>query len=160
MNSQRRPSFCLYATGFESHLALNSLPRSSNGFHGGELGNVARVAKERLNEKLRTQRTLEINRHNSMGSGGDHGVGVGPTINANVQREVFSKKLSRKFNWSKMGWKSLDQKDCAICLEEFKTGDDLVHLPCSHRFHWSCGMPWIESNSHCPCCRMVVNFQG
>ncbi|KAJ6833558.1 putative E3 ubiquitin-protein ligase ATL44 [Iris pallida] len=158
----RRSSFCLYTTAHEPHLTTTltsfSLQRSglSNGSHGAELGNLAREAKERLDEKLRSQRTTEIDRHSSTGSGGDHGGAPSPAITGNVQREVYSKRASRKFSWTKLGWKALDQKDCAVCLDEFKTGDILVHLPCSHRFHWSCAMPWLESNSQCPCCRMTV----
>ncbi|KAJ6831304.1 putative E3 ubiquitin-protein ligase ATL44 [Iris pallida] len=159
-SGSRRSSFCLYATGLEPHLGLNSLQRSGlgNGSNGGtELGNVAREAKGRLDEKLRSQRTTEIKRHNSLGSGDDRGDGAGSVVVAgNVQREVYSKKACRKFSWTRMGWKALEQKECAVCLDEFKTGDVLMHLPCSHRFHWSCAVPWLEATSHCPCCRMAV----
>jgi len=76
----------------------------------------------------------------------------------NVQREVFSlKKGARKFSWSKLGWKASGQTECAVCLDDFKRGDTLVHLPCAHRFHWNCAMPWLESSSQCPCCRTPVS---
>ncbi|ONK59599.1 uncharacterized protein A4U43_C08F8120 [Asparagus officinalis] len=166
MNSasgSRRPSFCLYTTGVEPHLNASSVARSgvSKGFHGGELGEVARGAKERLDGRLRNQlRSTEIKRHNSAG-GGDSSNGLRSTMMlGNIQREVFSlKKSARKFSWSKLGWKSSEQSECAVCLENFKTGDILVHLPCAHHFHWNCAMPWLESNSQCPCCRMSIYSQ-
>ncbi|KAJ6850422.1 putative E3 ubiquitin-protein ligase ATL44 [Iris pallida] len=155
--SRRSSSFCLYATGLEPPLSLSSLRVGlKNGSHGRELGSVAREAKERLDEKLRSQRTSEIKRHNSMGSGVAHVEALGPTMAGSVQREVYSKKACRKFSWTRLGWRSLDQKECAVCLDEFETGDVLMHLPCSHRFHWSCAVPWLETTLRCPCCRMTV----
>lgn len=101
-----------------------------------------------------------IGRHNSAGSmeqSKKEGQGELHEIPGNVQREVFSSKSSRKrFSWSKLGWTSPEQSDCAVCLEEFETGDTLVHLPCAHRFHWNCAQPWLETSSHCPCCRMTI----
>ncbi|URE47684.1 hypothetical protein MUK42_25157 [Musa troglodytarum] len=150
--SSRRSSFCLYRTGHETHLSSSSTKRStlSREIHGEELGHVAREAKERLDARL------QIKRHNSLGSvkqTKNEGCGQGHKhrILGYVQREVFSsKKCSRKFSWSKLGWRSSEQADCAVCLEEFETGDILVHLPCDHRFHWDCVLPWLESSSHCP----------
>ncbi|THU52697.1 hypothetical protein C4D60_Mb10t06650 [Musa balbisiana] len=128
--------------------------------HGEALGHVAREAKERLDARL------QIKRHNSLGSvkqTKNEGCGQGHKhrILGSVQREVFSssKKSSRKFSWSKLGWRSSEQADCAVCLEEYETGDILVHLPCDHRFHWDCVLPWLESSSHCPCCRTTIVSQ-
>ena len=162
----RRSSFGTYNTTatHEAHFTAKSVSNPLNkGFHGGSLGNIPRAAKERLDERLRSQRGLEIKRNNSTGSmrpvdqrGGSEGALLGSVILGNVQREVFcSNRRSRKFSWSKLGWKSAEQDDeCVVCLEELKTGDILVHLPCAHRFHWNCVVPWLESTSHCPCCRM------
>ncbi|CAL9122807.1 probable E3 ubiquitin-protein ligase RHY1A [Musa acuminata AAA Group] len=160
--SSRRSSFCLYRTGHEAHLSSSSTKRStlSREIHGEALGHVAREAKERLDARL------QIKRHNSLGSvkqTKNEGCGQGHKhrILGSVQREVFSssKKSSRKFSWSKLGWRSSEQADCAVCLEEFETGDILVHLPCDHRFHWDCVLPWLESSSHCPCCRTTIVSQ-
>ncbi|XP_038976495.1 probable E3 ubiquitin-protein ligase RHY1A isoform X2 [Phoenix dactylifera] len=163
-SGSRRSSFCLYTTGYEAHIGSTFMQRSAliKELQDGALGDAAREAKERLDEKLRAQRSLAIKRHHSMGSmgpdksrGGDEG--AAPMILGKAQREVFSsKKSTRKFSWSKLGWKASEQAECAVCLEEFKAGDILINLPCAHRFHWDCAMPWLESSSHCPCCRMTV----
>ncbi|XP_038982588.1 probable E3 ubiquitin-protein ligase RHY1A isoform X1 [Phoenix dactylifera] len=164
-SGSRRSSFCLYTTGYEAHIGSTFMQQRSaliKELQDGALGDAAREAKERLDEKLRAQRSLAIKRHHSMGSmgpvksrGGDEG--AAPMILGKAQREVFSsKKSTRKFSWSKLGWKASEQAECAVCLEEFKAGDILINLPCAHRFHWDCAMPWLESSSHCPCCRMTV----
>ena len=43
--------------------------------------------------------------------------------------------------------------ECAVCCESISTGDKLVELPCSHRFHTECMKRWVEMNPICPCCR-------
>ncbi|KAJ0984832.1 hypothetical protein J5N97_003188 [Dioscorea zingiberensis] len=162
----RRSSFCLYTTSHESHLNnSNSKQRSSlnKELHGLALGSIAREAKERLDERLRAQqRASEMKRHKSMDNIKINKNGGGERVAGSVHREVFcSKKSSRRFmSWIKMGWKSSEQDECVVCLEEFKTGDILVHLPCLHKFHWTCVVPWIETNSHCPCCRTTISLSS
>jgi hypothetical protein len=57
------------------------------------------------------------------------------------------------------------EKQCSICLEEFKLGDKYIKLPCQtekedekHIFHSgsdTCSgiKPWLERNNTCPMCR-------
>lgn len=57
------------------------------------------------------------------------------------------------------------EKQCSICLEEFKIGDKYIKLPCQtenegekHIFHSgndTCSgiKPWLERNNTCPMCR-------
>ncbi|KAJ4754424.1 RING/U-box superfamily protein [Rhynchospora pubera] len=154
-------------SGLETHLGIKSMPRNSlsKELHGWSLGSIAREAKERLDEKFRSQRASVIKRHNSSDSLRPDNWKAssneeGQRIASKLQREVYSstKKGMRKLiSWSKLGWKASDMPaECTVCLEEFKTGDVLVHLPCAHRFHSSCVVPWLESNSHCPVCRTAV----
>ncbi|KAK7071665.1 hypothetical protein SK128_025825 [Halocaridina rubra] len=41
---------------------------------------------------------------------------------------------------------------CAVCLKEWVKGD-FNTLPCKHRFHPSCIIPWLEKTNSCPMCR-------
>jgi hypothetical protein len=47
---------------------------------------------------------------------------------------------------------------CAICQEDFKVGDEIATLPCSHIFHSAtCIDPWIKHNNNaCPMCRGLI----
>ncbi|KAK9287108.1 hypothetical protein L1049_015519 [Liquidambar formosana] len=52
--------------------------------------------------------------------------------------------------------------DCSICLESFVQGEELIHLPCGHRFHYFCLDPWVRTCGDCPYCRrcIVVTSHG
>ncbi|XP_057426965.1 probable E3 ubiquitin-protein ligase RHY1A [Lotus japonicus] len=62
------------------------------------------------------------------------------------------------FRISETGLESRVQ-DCSICLESFTDGDELIRLPCGHKFHSACLDPWIRCCGDCPYCRrcIVVN---
>ncbi|CAN8288420.1 unnamed protein product [Cochlearia groenlandica] len=49
-----------------------------------------------------------------------------------------------------------ERRDCSICLESFVTGDMLISLPCTHRFHSSCLNPWLKACGDCPYCRRAI----
>lgn len=78
----------------------------------------------------------------------------------NLQIEVIGLKKSglKRLSWGKTGlsWKSSNQEECVICLDNFKANEKVIHLPCTHRFHSNCLLPWLESNAQCPCCRTIV----
>lgn len=177
----RRPSFCLYAAG---HPAAGLGSAGSSGkhrggvmetIHGWTLDSNAREAKERLDQKLRSKREAAIKRHHSTGSiklrRPQHGGGgadergessacaaPAPAMSG-VQREVYSKNgvMRRLMRWSRPRWAAAEQAECAVCLDEFRAGDVLAHLPCGHRFHWACALPWLEGTSRCPFCRAAVD---
>jgi hypothetical protein len=46
---------------------------------------------------------------------------------------------------------------CAICLEEFEPKEKVRVLPCGHKFHEDCLIPWLtERHASCPLCKMDV----
>ncbi|CDW83467.1 pinus taeda anonymous locus 2_4925_01 genomic sequence [Stylonychia lemnae] len=50
---------------------------------------------------------------------------------------------------------------CAICLDEFQQGQEVVPLPCkNHSFHLDCIETWLKKNSNCPVCRFKVTKQS
>lgn len=52
--------------------------------------------------------------------------------------------------------KCVEGTDCSICLESFMEGEELIRLPCEHRFHYFCLDPWIRICGDCPYCRRSI----
>ncbi|KAK4749350.1 hypothetical protein SAY87_026799 [Trapa incisa] len=46
--------------------------------------------------------------------------------------------------------------ECAICREGMRKGRDVCELPCRHRYHWLCVLPWLRKRNTCPCCRFEL----
>lgn len=42
---------------------------------------------------------------------------------------------------------------CSVCLEDFEIGTVAKEMPCNHKFHGGCILPWLELHSTCPVCR-------
>ncbi|XP_048191425.1 E3 ubiquitin-protein ligase RLIM-like [Perognathus longimembris pacificus] len=49
---------------------------------------------------------------------------------------------------------------CTICLEEFREGNKIRTLPCSHTYHVHCIDAWLVDNMTCPICRRRVRPDG
>jgi len=55
-----------------------------------------------------------------------------------------------------------DVSYCVICQDFYEESEELLVLPCFHRFHSDCVDPWLESHHTCPTCNMDVaseNFE-
>ncbi|KAL8554677.1 hypothetical protein ACS0TY_002750 [Phlomoides rotata] len=52
---------------------------------------------------------------------------------------------------------SRESRECSICLENFLEGDELIRLPCNHRYHFGCLDPWVRSCGDCPYCRRAID---
>eukprot|EP00658_Telonema_sp_P-2_P085441 TRINITY_DN973_c0_g1_i1.p2 TRINITY_DN973_c0_g1~~TRINITY_DN973_c0_g1_i1.p2 ORF type:complete len:115 (+),score=26.84 TRINITY_DN973_c0_g1_i1:466-810(+) len=46
-----------------------------------------------------------------------------------------------------------DDRECAVCHDEFREHELLVRLPCDHIFHTACILKWMEAHTTCPLCR-------
>ncbi|XP_022965969.1 probable E3 ubiquitin-protein ligase RHY1A isoform X2 [Cucurbita maxima] len=145
LGSTRRSSFCLYTSNRDFHLTSSSSQNE-------KLGQAAREAKERLDERLRTHRKPE----NSRTKSSSEEVRL-KKENVKGKEETTTKK---RFSWGKlMKWKASEQEECTVCLERFRAAEPLVHLPCAHKFHSMCLVPWLQANAHCPCCRYPILAQ-
>ena len=57
---------------------------------------------------------------------------------------------------SRTGADTADADTCAVCYDCFNPGDEVVSLPCSHRYHAACIKPWLRRATSCPTCRAMV----
>ena len=55
---------------------------------------------------------------------------------------------------------NLKEKNCAICLEDFKKGEEQMTIPCFHMFHSNCISPWFELHNCCPVCKLNCNCKN
>jgi E3 ubiquitin-protein ligase RNF115/126 len=49
-----------------------------------------------------------------------------------------------------------DTASCPVCLEDYAAGERAREMPCRHRFHANCIVPWLEMHSSCPVCRFQL----
>ncbi|KAH7528912.1 hypothetical protein FEM48_Zijuj05G0128100 [Ziziphus jujuba var. spinosa] len=42
---------------------------------------------------------------------------------------------------------------CAVCKDDISIGEQAKQLPCSHRYHGDCIVPWLGIRNTCPVCR-------
>ncbi|CAF4821896.1 unnamed protein product [Pieris macdunnoughi] len=47
----------------------------------------------------------------------------------------------------------VDDKNCPICLKNFKKSEKVKQMPCNHIFHPACILTWLEKTNSCPFCR-------
>lgn len=140
------------------------------------------LARTRLLQRLRGE-PLSRNRQHGRDSVGEdresespNEVATGTTLvtdlTSQMGRSQFLQELNKKppgltqealgcldqevFSSSETGLESRIMQDCSICLETFTDGDELIRLPCGHKFHSVCLDPWIRSCGDCPYCRRRV----
>jgi len=53
-----------------------------------------------------------------------------------------------------------EKKNCVICLEDFKTGDKTIILPCIHIFHNNCIKNWLKKQNSCPICKFKISSEN
>jgi len=46
--------------------------------------------------------------------------------------------------------------ECALCLEDYDHGEEVLKLPCAHFFHEACLKPWFAKSLLCPLCQREV----
>ncbi|CAA0832992.1 E3 ubiquitin-protein ligase RHA2A [Striga hermonthica] len=53
-----------------------------------------------------------------------------------------------------------EDRDCVVCLDRLREGDEVRTLACRHVFHWACLDSWLDQlNLICPLCRAPVESE-
>lgn len=47
-------------------------------------------------------------------------------------------------------------EECALCLDEYSPGEQVLRLPCRHLFHEGCLGPWFTKSLTCPMCKQEL----
>ena len=50
-------------------------------------------------------------------------------------------------------------KECIICLEDFKKNDNVTLIKCGHVFHSDCIYTWFLKKQVCPFCDIEISIQ-
>ncbi|KAL0366508.1 UNVERIFIED_CONTAM: RING-H2 finger protein ATL80 [Sesamum radiatum] len=75
--------------------------------------------------------------------------------NKGLKKKVL--KSLPKLTYGKDNEQASKLSDCAICLADFATGEEIRVLPqCGHGFHVVCIDTWLGSHSSCPSCRQIL----
>ena len=53
-----------------------------------------------------------------------------------------------------------DKKNCVICMEDFKIGDEVLFIPCLHVFHKNCIIEWFKDHNDCPVCKFKLTSEN
>ena len=53
-----------------------------------------------------------------------------------------------------------EKRNCVICLEDFKNGDNATVLPCIHLFHTDCIKNWLKTQNCCPICKFKLTGEN
>lgn len=48
-------------------------------------------------------------------------------------------------------------ESCCICFGDYSSAEEVITLPCNHRYHSDCVMKWLKLHSTCPNCRLDLN---
>jgi hypothetical protein len=59
--------------------------------------------------------------------------------------------------WNAMGAET--DETCAICLDPMRETDQLIRIPCGHRFHGCCIQHLADVGDRCAYCRTEVNWE-
>ncbi|XP_006659522.1 E3 ubiquitin-protein ligase CIP8-like [Oryza brachyantha] len=47
-------------------------------------------------------------------------------------------------------------EECSVCRDGVAAGERVKRLPCSHRYHEECIVPWLDVRNSCPLCRFEL----
>ncbi|KAL1820621.1 hypothetical protein ACET3Z_015490 [Daucus carota] len=79
----------------------------------------------------------------------------GENENAVLGRPPASKNVVENLDLVLIKEEDVENDDalCAVCKDGMNVGEKAKQLPCSHRYHGECIVPWLGIRNTCPVCR-------
>jgi hypothetical protein len=65
-----------------------------------------------------------------------------------------------KIKFQKLSTEEDEEDQCSICICEYEAGEEVLVMPCSHRFHGDCIKQWLAQSTKCPLCNQQVDRSG
>ena len=48
------------------------------------------------------------------------------------------------------------EESCSVCRDGYAISQEVIELPCNHKFHKTCLLPWLANHTTCPICRFNI----
>lgn len=82
-------------------------------------------------------------------------------ISSGLGKPPASKSFIRNLRVSPLTKEDVMENDdnavcCAVCKEEMNVGKEVAELPCRHKYHSECIVPWLGIRNTCPVCRFEL----
>ncbi|XP_061360600.1 E3 ubiquitin-protein ligase SIRP1-like [Gastrolobium bilobum] len=147
--------------GIRAGLASESYENTDSDDHDRERERERVILINPFNQTIIVQGSYDSNRdqsdnHSPIGSMGDYFIGPGLDLllqhladpnrygTPPAQKEAIEALPTVTIN---------ENLQCSVCLDDFGVGSEAKEMPCKHRFHSGCILPWLELHSSCPVCR-------
>ncbi|XP_024963430.1 E3 ubiquitin ligase BIG BROTHER-related-like [Cynara cardunculus var. scolymus] len=86
-------------------------------------------------------------------------VNLGESIgveNRGISGALLSRLPTSKYRSGLFSKLKKKEESCVICQMNYNSGDLLIMLPCSHRYHTKCITDWLMVKKNCPICQKEV----
>ncbi|KAG2263586.1 hypothetical protein Bca4012_014660 [Brassica carinata] len=82
-------------------------------------------------------------------------------ISSGLGKPPASKSFIKNLKVSPLTREDVTENDddamcCAVCREEMSVGKEVAELPCRHKYHSECIVPWLGIRNTCPVCRFEL----
>lgn len=74
----------------------------------------------------------------------------------NVQRGADQDTIEQSSARFRLDRLDPNNKECVVCMEDMKVGEEVRRLQCMHMFHADCVDKWLHTNKQCPICRTDI----
>ncbi|KAI4343340.1 hypothetical protein L6164_010701 [Bauhinia variegata] len=152
--------------GIRAGLASESYENSEGDDSNGERERERVILINPFNQTIIVQGSYDSNRgendnHNPTGSFGDYFIGPGLDLLlqhlAENDPNRYGTPPAQKEAVEALPTVIINENlQCSVCLDDFQLGSEAKEMPCKHRFHSGCILPWLELHSSCPVCRFQL----